>query len=58
MSDKAARWMARVRKWLKEYVARSNERGVSALSRRQVADYASGKLDVGFGSTGVDARQL
>jgi hypothetical protein len=51
---KATTWMSRERKWLKEYLVRVEQENVVAIRRQELADYASGKLDVGFGSSALD----
>jgi len=54
-AKKATTWMTRERKWLKEYLVRVEQENVASIRRQKLADYASGKLDVGVGSSALDA---
>jgi hypothetical protein len=51
---KATTWMARERTWLKQYLARVEQENVVSLRRQELADYAAGTRDVGFGSSALD----
>lgn len=50
---KASKWMARERKWAKEYVVRESGKPFMQQSREELAGYAVGKLDVGYASTAL-----
>jgi hypothetical protein len=51
---KATTWMSRERRWLNEYLVRVEQENVVQTRRQELADYASGTRDVGFGSSALD----